>query len=61
VSLLLNSAPAWAQANAQLSGTVKVESGAVLPGVTQLRSDHGHQWDATHHAVWRQVWFLVEA
>ena len=34
VSLLLASAPAWAQATAQLSGTVRDGSGAVLPGVT---------------------------
>ena len=34
VSLLLTSAPAWAQATAQLSGTVRDESAAVLPGVT---------------------------
>ena len=33
VSLLL-SASAWAQATAQLTGTVRDESGAVLPGVT---------------------------
>ncbi|MBI2828622.1 MAG: TonB-dependent receptor [Acidobacteria bacterium] len=34
VSVLLTCAPAWAQATAQLSGTVRDESGAVLPGVT---------------------------
>ena len=32
--LVLTSASAWAQATAQLSGTVRDESGAVLPGVT---------------------------
>ena len=32
--LLLTSVVAWAQATAQLSGTVRDESGAVLPGVT---------------------------
>ena len=32
--LLLASAPAWAQATAELSGRVTDESGAVLPGVT---------------------------
>ena len=32
--LLLTSAPAWAQATAQLSGTVRDDSGGVLPGVT---------------------------
>jgi hypothetical protein len=32
--ILLISASAWAQATAQLNGTVKDESGAVLPGVT---------------------------
>ncbi len=32
--LLLTGAVAWAQATAQLNGTVKDESGAVLPGVT---------------------------
>jgi hypothetical protein len=32
--LVLASGPAWAQATAQLSGTVHDESGAVLPGVT---------------------------
>ena len=31
---ILVSATAWAQATAQMSGTVKDESGAVLPGVT---------------------------
>ena len=34
LSVLLTSALAWAQATAQLSGTVTDESGAVLPGVT---------------------------
>src|SRR5688572_27371589 len=34
ISLILTCAPAWAQATAQLSGTVRDESGAVLPGVT---------------------------
>src|SRR5436309_10623413 len=33
-TLLLASSVAWAQATAQLDGTVKDESGAVLPGVT---------------------------
>ena len=32
--LVVCSASAWAQATAQLSGTVRDESGAVLPGVT---------------------------
>jgi hypothetical protein len=32
--VLLTSAVAWAQATAQLNGTVRDESGAVLPGVT---------------------------
>ncbi len=32
--LLLASTPAWAQATAQLSGTVRDDSGGVLPGVT---------------------------
>jgi hypothetical protein len=32
--LLLTASAAWAQATAQLSGTVRDESGAVLPGVT---------------------------
>ena len=32
--LVLTSTLAWAQATAQLSGTVRDESGAVLPGVT---------------------------
>ena len=32
--LLLTSAVAWAQATAQLSGKVRDQSGAVLPGVT---------------------------
>ena len=32
--LLLTAGAAWAQATAQLSGTVRDESGAVLPGVT---------------------------
>jgi hypothetical protein len=32
--IILIGAPAWAQATAQLSGTVQDESGAVLPGVT---------------------------
>ena len=32
--ILLTSASAWAQATAQMGGTVKDESGAVLPGVT---------------------------
>ena len=32
--LVLSSGLAWAQATAQLSGTVRDESGAVLPGVT---------------------------
>ena len=34
VALLLGSAEAWAQATAQISGTVKDASGAVLPGAT---------------------------
>jgi hypothetical protein len=34
LGILLVSGPAWAQATAQLSGTVRDESGAVLPGVT---------------------------
>jgi hypothetical protein len=34
VLLLLSAATAWAQATAQLNGTVRDESGAVLPGVT---------------------------
>src|ERR1041385_2093609 len=34
VLFLLASAPAWAQATAQLNGRVTDESGAVLPGVT---------------------------
>jgi hypothetical protein len=33
-SIVLASSSAWAQATAQLSGTVYDESGAVLPGVT---------------------------
>src|SRR5688500_11932408 len=33
-SLLLMNSTAWAQATAQMSGTVRDESGAVLPGVT---------------------------
>ena len=32
--LVMTSGVAWAQATAQLSGTVRDESGAVLPGVT---------------------------
>src|SRR5687767_3227811 len=32
--LLLSAGAAWAQATAQMSGTVRDESGAVLPGVT---------------------------
>jgi hypothetical protein len=32
--LLLTASAAWAQATAQMSGTVRDESGAVLPGVT---------------------------
>jgi len=42
VSLLL-SASAWAQATAQLTGTVRDESGAVLPGVsvTVTQTDTG--------------------
>src|SRR5688572_29566601 len=32
--LLLTSSAAWAQSTAQLTGTVRDESGAVLPGVT---------------------------
>src|SRR6266545_2665954 len=32
--ILLTSASAWAQATAQMSGTVRDDSGAVLPGVT---------------------------
>jgi hypothetical protein len=32
--LLMTAGAAWAQATAQLSGTVRDESGAVLPGVT---------------------------
>jgi hypothetical protein len=32
--LLLTAGAAWAQGTAQLSGTVRDESGAVLPGVT---------------------------
>ncbi len=32
--MLLASAPAWAQATAQMSGTISDESGGVLPGVT---------------------------
>ena len=32
--LLLTASVAWAQATAQMSGTVRDESGAVLPGVT---------------------------
>ena len=31
---VLTAGAAWAQATAQLSGTVRDESGAVLPGVT---------------------------
>ena len=34
VLLLLTSAPAWAQATAELAGRVTDESDAVLPGVT---------------------------
>ena len=34
LNVLLTGALAWAQATAQLSGTVTDESGAVLPGVT---------------------------
>src|SRR5688572_1380181 len=34
LAVLLSATPAWAQATAQLSGTVTDESGAVLPGVT---------------------------
>ncbi len=32
--LLLTAGAAWAQATAQMSGTVRDSSGAVLPGVT---------------------------
>jgi hypothetical protein len=41
--LLLLSASAWAQATAQLAGTVRDESGAVLPGptVTVTQTDTG--------------------
>ena len=34
VTVLLTSAPAWAQATAELNGRVTDESGGVLPGVT---------------------------
>src|SRR5436190_21121973 len=42
-STLLVSAVLWAQATAQISGTVRDESGAVLPGVevTVTQSDTG--------------------
>jgi hypothetical protein len=33
--IVLASAAAWAQATAELAGTVRDESGAVLPGVTE--------------------------
>lgn len=41
--LVLMSASAWAQATAQLSGTVRDQSGAVLPGttVTVTQTDTG--------------------
>ena len=41
--LILSSAPIWAQATAQISGTVKDQSGAVLPGVevTATQTDTG--------------------
>src|SRR5712692_3008516 len=47
--LLLTSALAWAQATAQLAGTVRDQSGAVLPGVevTVTQTDTG----ATRSAV----------
>ena len=41
VSLVLASAPAWAQATAQLRGTVRDDSGAVLPGVTVVVTQTG--------------------
>jgi hypothetical protein len=41
--LLLTGTPAWAQATAQLSGTVRDDSGGVLPGatVTVTQTDTG--------------------
>ena len=47
----LNCSVAWAQATAQISGTARDQSGAVLPGVditvtqtdTGIIADHGHQ------------------
>ena len=39
--LLLTASAVWAQATAQLSGTVRDESGAVLPGVTVTATQTG--------------------
>src|SRR5262245_37546227 len=43
VIVALNCAPVWAQATAQISGTAKDQSGAVLPGVevTATQTDTG--------------------
>ncbi len=41
LGVLLLSATAWAQATAQMSGIVRDDSGAVLPGVTVTQTDTG--------------------
>ena len=43
VVLILTCAIVWAQATAQISGTVKDQSGAVLPGVEVTATQTGHR------------------
>jgi hypothetical protein len=38
------SASVWAQATAQISGTVRDQSGAVLPGVEVTATANGHRY-----------------
>ena len=47
--LLLTSAPAWAQATAELNGRVTDESGAVLPGVSVTATQTEASWRQPSH------------
>ena len=46
LALVLSTTSVWAQATASISGTVRDQSGAVLPGVTDHRHADRHRSDA---------------
>ena len=57
--LLLTSAPAWAQATAELNGRVTDESGGVLPGVTVTATQTGTGFTRTVATEANGAWVMT--